>query len=336
LEAENNSSKHQKMANLQTSYVGLTLRNPLIVSSSGLADSIEKIKKIDKAGAGAVVLKSLFEEQINAEAGKLIEDNSYPEAADYIQNYTKSNRVDEYFKLIQEAKKEVSIPIFASINCVSGTDWVDFSKKVESAGADGLEINLFILPVDDDESSIYEAQYFDLVKKIRESINIPIVLKISSYFTNIIYMVNQFYRMGVNAVVMFNRIYEPDINIDNLSLTSAEVFSSPADLRNTLRWVSMVSDRQKEIQISASTGIHDSAAAIKVLLAGAQTAQLCSTLYKNGVDYLGTILSEMEKWMDEKGFESVGDFRGKMNYRSHKNPRTWERSQFMRYFSNRD
>ncbi|MEA1877953.1 MAG: dihydroorotate dehydrogenase-like protein [Bacteroidota bacterium] len=324
------------MANLQTSYVGLTLRNPLIVSSSGLADSIEKIKNIDKAGAGAVVLKSLFEEQINAEAGKLMEDNSYPEAADYIQNYTKSNKVDEYFKLIEEAKKETSIPIFASVNCVSGTDWIDFSKKVEAAGADGLEINLFILPVDASKSSVYESQYFDLVRKIRESIRIPIILKISSFFTNIIYMVNQFYQLGVNAVVLFNRMYEPDINIEDLSLSSAEVFSSPADLRNTLRWVSLVSDSQKDIQISASTGVHDSSAAIKVLLAGAQTVQLCSTLYKNGVDYLGTVISEMEAWMDEKGFDSIEDYRGKLNYRSHKNPRMWERSQFMRYFSNKD
>jgi len=324
------------MANLQTSYVGLTLRNPLIVSSSGLADSIEKIKSIDKAGAGAVVLKSLFEEQINAEAGKLLDDNSYPEAEDYIQNYTKSNRVDEYFKLIQDAKKETSIPIFASVNCVSGTDWIDFSKKVEAAGADGLEVNLFILPVDVDGSSKYEEQYFNLVRKIRESISIPIVLKISSYFTNILYMVDQFYNLGVNAVVLFNRMYEPDINIKDMSITTSEVFSSPADLRNTLRWVSLVSDHQKKIHISASTGVHDGSAAIKVLLAGAQTVQVCSILYKKGVNYLGDIISEIEMWMDEKEFADIDDFRGKMNYRSHKNPRMWERSQFMRYFSNRD
>lgn len=324
------------MANLQTSYVGLNLKNPLIVSSSGLADSLEKVKKIDQAGAGAVVLKSIFEEQINVEAGNLLEENSYPEAADYIQNYIKSNSVDKYFKLIQDAKKETSIPIFASVNCVSGTDWIDFSKKVEEAGADGLEVNLFILPIDGEESAKYEAQYFDLVRKIREAVKIPIILKISSYFTNILYMVNQFYNLGVNAVVLFNRMYEPDININDLSITSAEVFSSPSDLRNTLRWVSLVSDRLKDIQISGSTGVHDSAAAIKVLLAGAQTVQLCSTLYINGLDQIGVIVSEMEKWMDEKEFSEIQDFRGKMNYRSHKNPRMWERSQFMRYFSNRD
>ncbi len=324
------------MANLQTTYVGLNLRNPLIVSSSGLADSLEKIKKIDQAGAGAVVLKSLFEEQINVEAGLLIEENSYPEAADYIQNYTKSNSLDQYYQLIQDAKRETSIPIFASVNCVSGADWIDFSKRVEEAGADGLEVNLFILPIDGDESSKYEAQYFDLVRKIRAAIKIPIVLKISSYFTNILYMVNQFYKLGVEGVVLFNRMYEPDININDLSMTSSEIFSSPSDLRNTLRWVSLVTDRLKDIQISGSTGIHDSTGAIKVLLAGAQTVQICSTLYKNGLEQIGTILKEMEEWMDEKEFANIANFRGKMNYRSHSNPRTWERSQFMRYFSNRD
>lgn len=323
------------MANLSTSYVGFTLKNPVIVSSSGLVDSVEKIKKVELAGAGAVVLKSLFEEQINFEAGSLMEDNSYPEATDYIQNYTKSNTVDQYFKLIQDAKKEVSIPIFASINCVSGTDWVEFAKHVESAGANALEVNIFILPIDGEESSKYEEKYFDLVSKIRAAVKIPIVLKISSYFTNILYMVNKFYHLGVNAVVLFNRLYEPDINIKDMTITSSEVLSSPADIRNTLRWVSLVSDRLKNIQISGSTGVHDGEAAIKLLLAGAQTVQVCSTLYKNGVDYLEQIIGDMEAWMDEKGFETIAEFRGKMNYRSHSNPRMWERSQFMRYFSSR-
>lgn len=324
------------MANLSTSYVGIKLRNPLIVSSSGLADSLEKIKKIEEAGAGAVVLKSLFEEQINFEAGKLIEGNDYPEAADYIQNYTKSNRVDEYYQLIQDAKREVSIPVFASINCVSGTDWIGFAKNIEKAGADGLEVNIFILPVDEKDPGKYEEQYFTLVSKIRATVSIPIVLKISSYFTNILYMVNKFYHLGVNGVVLFNRLYAPDIDIKNMSITSADVFSSPSDLRNTLRWISLVSDRLKDIEISGSTGVHDYTAAVKVLLAGAQTVQVCSSLYKNGVPYLADIIKGVESWMDEKDFETVEEFRGRMNYRSHPNPRMWERSQFMKYFSNRD
>jgi dihydroorotate dehydrogenase (fumarate) len=323
------------MANLNTTYVGLSLRNPLIVSSSGLVDSVEKIKKIEKAGAGAVVLKSLFEEQINAEAGTLMQDNSYPEAADYIQNYTKSNSVDQYFKLIQQAKKEVSIPIFASINCVSGADWVDFARQVENAGADGLEVNLFILPVDGENPAKLEDQYFRLIESIRSAIKLPLILKISSYFTNILYMVNKFYHLGVDAVVMFNRLYEPDINIKEMTITSAEVFSSPADIRNTLRWVSLVTDRLKNIQVSGSTGIHDGEAVIKTLLAGAQTTQVCSALYKNGVDYLETMIKDLDEWMDQKGFSTIEEFRGKMNYKSHSNPRMWERSQFMRYFSSK-
>lgn len=323
------------MAKLNTSYVGLKLKNPLIVSSSGLADSAEKVVKIAEAGAGAVVLKSLFEEQINFEAGRMMEDQSYPEAADYIQNYTKSNSVDQYYQLISDAKKAVDIPVFASINCVTGTDWISFAKHVQNAGADALEVNLFLLPVDASDPGTYEKDYFTLVSKIRSTVSIPVVLKISSYFTNILYMVNKFYHLGANAVVLFNRLYEPDINLKDLSMISAEVFSSPADLRQTLRWVSLVTDRLKDIQISASTGIHDGEAALKVLLAGAQTAQVCSALYKHGVGYLADMLATMENWMDEKGFNSVDDLRGKMNYQSHPNPRMWERSQFMRYFSSK-
>ncbi len=323
------------MANLETTYLGMSLRNPLIVSSSGLADSFEKLKKIDELGAGAVVLKSLFEEQINFEADRLIEENSYPEAADYIQNYTKANSVDQYLNLIEKAKKELSLPVFASINCISGSDWIGFAKQIEEAGADGLELNVFILPVDGESSASYEDKYFRLVEKIRKVVDLPIVLKLSSYFTNILYVVNRFYQLGVNGVVLFNRLYEPDINLRDMQITSAEVFSNPSDLRNTLRWVSLVSDRLKNIEIAASTGVHDSSAAIKLLLAGSQTVQVCSTLYINGIDYLATMISELNEWMDEKEFASIADFRGAMNYKSHANPRMWERSQFMRYFSSR-
>jgi dihydroorotate dehydrogenase (fumarate) len=324
------------MADLTTSYVGLKLRNPVIVSSSGLADSLDKLKKIEAAGAGALVLKSLFEEQINHEAGRMIGDNSYPEAAHYILNYSKSNTLDKYLDLIENARKEVKIPVFASINCVSDRDWTDFAAKIEEAGADGLELNVFILPVDGESSAKYEARYFKLVEKVRNRIDIPIAVKMSGYFTNILYMVNNLYSIGANAVVLFNRLYEPDINIDEMKMTSAEVFSSPSDLRHSLRWISLVSDRQKDIQLSASTGVHDYKAIIKLLLAGANTVQVCSVLYRHGIEYLADMLQEMESWLDAKGYKSVDEIRGKMNYRTHKDPAIWERSQFMRYFSSRD
>ncbi len=324
------------MADLTTSYVGLKLRNPVIVSSSGLVDSVDKIKKVEAAGAGAVVLKSLFEEQINHEAGRMLSENAYPEAVDYIINYSKSNSLDQYLDLIENSKKVVNIPIFASINCVSGTDWTDFASKIEEAGADGLELNIYIIPVDGESSASYEEQYFKIVEKVRNTIKIPLVVKMSGYFTNILYMVNKLYAIGVNAVVLFNRLYEPDINIEEMKMTSAEVFSSPADLRHSLRWISLVSDRQKDIQLSASTGVHDFKAVIKLLLAGANTVQVCSALYKNGVGYLTQMLNELDSWMDFKGIKSADEIRGTMNYRSFKDPGIWERSQFMRYFSNRD
>ncbi len=324
------------MADLTTLYAGLKLRNPIIVSSSGLVDSVAKIKKIEAAGAGAVVLKSLFEEQINHEAGRMMTDNAYPEAADYILNYSRSNSVDQYLDLIENVKKEVNIPIFASINCVSDTDWIGFASKMQAAGADGLELNIFILPVDGNSSTVYEEQYFKLVEKVRNTIDIPLIIKMSSYFTNILYMVNKLYAIGANAVVMFNRLYEPDINIEEMKMTSAEVFSSPSDLRQTLRWISLVSDRQKDIQLSASTGVHDYKAIVKLLLAGASTVQVCSVLYKNGVDHLTQMIGDLETWMDSRNMESVDMMRGKMSYRNHKDPGIWERSQFMRYFSNRD
>lgn len=324
------------MADLTTSYVGLKLRNPIIVSSSGLVDSVEKIKKLEAAGAGAVVLKSLFEEQINHEAGRMISENAYPEAADYILNYSKSNSVDLYLDLIENSKKEVKIPVFASINCVSSNDWTDFASKVEKAGADGLELNIFILPVDGESSASYEELYFKLVEKIRKKIKIPLIVKISGYFTNILYMVNKLYAIGANAVVLFNRLYEPDINIDEMKMTSSEVFSSPSDIRSSLRWISLVSDQHKEIQLSASTGVHDYKGIVKLILAGATTVQVCSVLYKNGIDYLTVMLSEVDAWMDSKEIKNLAEIRGTMNYRNFKDPGIWERSQFMRYFSNRD
>jgi len=323
------------MADLTTSYVGLKLRNPIIVSSSGLVDSFDKIKNIQAAGAGAVVMKSLFEEQINHEAGRMIAGNDYPEAEDYILNYSKSNSVDQYLDIIEKAKKELEIPVFASINCVSEKDWTDFARKIEEVGADGLELNVFMLPMDGDSSSMYEDKYFKLVEKVRNRINIPLVVKMSSYFTNILYMVNKLYAIGANAVTLFNRLYEPDINIEDMKMTSAEVFSSPADLRHTLRWISLVSDRKKDIHLSASTGVHDYQAVAKLLLAGATTVQVCSVLYKNGIEYLSQMIKDLDSWMDARGLDSVDSIRGTLSYRNHKDPSIWERSQFMRYFSNR-
>lgn len=324
------------MADLKTMYVGLTLENPIIVSSSGLVDHIDKVRRIADNGPGAIVLKSLFEEQILFDANRLIDDYSYPEAADYIQGYSKSHSVEEYLELISQAKKRINQPVIASINCISGTDWVSFAKQIQDAGADALELNVFILPVDGEAPERMEKSYLDIMARVRQVISIPLIAKISPYFSNLVHMVHQFHAIGLQGVVLFNRLYEPDINLKDMKITSSEVFSSPEDLRQTLRWISLVSDKYRKIDISGSTGVHDGEAAIKLLLAGATTVQVCSVIYIKGPEYLKTILGTIGNWMEEKNFETIDDFRGKMSYRNYADPRTWERSQFMRYYSNRE
>ena len=320
--------------NLETKYLGLTLRNPVIVSSSGLTDSVEKIKRLEKQGAGAVVLKSLFEEQINFEVSRMLEHSDYPEAEDYIRNYSKNNSVEEYLNLIERAKRETAIPIIASINCISATDWLSFAKRIEEAGADALEINVFYFPTDKKmKGDDYERIYYDLANKLKDEVNLPIAFKLGSNFTNLVRVVDELYYRGVKGVVLFNRFYEPDIDVDNMKFRAGEVFTSPSDISKSLRWVGIISDKNTEVDIAASTGVHDGKAVAKQLLAGADAVMVCSALYKNGPDYLGIILHEFKLWMEKFGYESISDFQGKMSYSKLKDPAVYERSQFMKYFS---
>jgi dihydroorotate dehydrogenase (fumarate) len=322
------------MANLQTSYLGLKLKNPIIVSSSALTNSVEKIKKLEEKGAAAVVLKSLFEEQINYETGSLLQHKGYPEAGDYILHYAKEHSLKEYLTLLKEAKNVVSIPVIASINCVSEKDWTSYAKEFEDAGADALELNIHIVVSDRDiVSADVEQKYIDILKKVKQKTTIPIATKIGYHFTNIGHMVDRLNAYGAEGVVLFNRFYEPDIDIDNMKFTSAEIFSNPSDIRNSLRWIGIVSALIPNIQISASTGVHDGKGAIKMLLAGAKTVQVCSTLYKNGIEELTKIIQEISDWMDSKNYERIADFRGIMNYKDIKDPLVYERAQFMKYFS---
>ena len=322
------------MADLRTQYLGLDLRNPIIVSSSGLTSSIEQIIEAEDAGAGAVVLKSLFEEQLKYEAGQLLGNNDYPEADDYILNYTKDNSVADYLTLIENAKKKVKIPVIASVNCVSSSDWIDFSKKMEAAGADALEVNVFFLPVDKERSpEDYEMVYFDLAEKLKDLLSIPVAFKLGRQFSNLLNLVNRLYQRKVNGVVLFNRFYEPDIDIDQMKLISSAIFSSPSDIRQTLRWVGILSDYIEHIDMAASTGVHDGKSAIKLLLAGATAVQVCSVLYKNGIGFLSDIVKELNDWMDQKGFHNLEEMRGRLSYRNISDPSFYERAQFMKYFS---
>ncbi len=325
------------MAKLETRYLGLQLKNPVIISSSGLSNNISKIEKLAENGAGAIILKSIFEEQIRMEAGSMLKGSDYPEAEDYIMAYSKNNALENYLKLIEEAKSQVQIPIIASINCVSSAEWISFARNMEEAGADAIELNVFILPTSaKDTSKSYEELYFSLITKIKKVISIPVSVKIGQHFSNIPAFVNSLMGYGADGVVLFNRFYAPDINLDTLTFTSSEVFSSPADIRFPLRWVGIVSSLVPKLDICASTGIHDAKGVIKQILAGAKAVQVCSVIYKNGPEYLKKIIAELNDWMDLHNFSDLRELRGRMSYKNIPDPAVFERSQFMRYFSNFD
>ena len=322
------------MASLKTKYLGLELNSPLVISSSGLTDNLDKLRIAEDSGAGAVVLKSLFEEQINHQAGLLAESVDYPEASDYVSYYTKSHSLDNYLKLISSARDSLHIPVIPSINCVTKEDWISFAARIEEAGADALEINVFFLPVDKNITpAAAEKIYFDLIQEVKKTIKIPVSVKLGQRFSNLLNLVDQLCNRGVNGVVLFNRFFEPDIDINTMNISPASVFSTPEDKRYVLRWVAMVDAMIETIDIAASTGVHSGEDAVKYLLSGADAVQVCSVLYKNGVEYLKEMNNSLSEWMEQKGFESIGSFRGKLNYNSVSEPRKYERSQFMRYFS---
>jgi len=329
------------MVNLETTYLGLKLKNPLVAASSGLTGSAGKIKKLEEAGIGAVVLKSLFEEQINNEVSSMlrldVHNVSYPEAEDYIKNYLRHNSLTRHLDLIHEVRQSVSIPVIASVNCISDREWTHFAKDFQEAGADALELNIFYVPVDRfEEPGVIERLYVDVLNKVRKEVTIPVSVKIGLYHSNITGMVYKLKANGAKGVVMFNRFYEPDINLDTLELTSSDIYSSPVEIRHTLRWVGLVTSEVPDIDIAASTGIHDGKAVLKQLLAGAKVAQLCSTLYVNRLDIISSIISEINQFMKSWNFRSIEEFRGRLSYRKIPDPMLYERSQFMKYFSGKD
>ena len=325
------------MVKLETSYMGLNLKNPIIVGSSGLTNSVENIVEIERNGAAAVVMKSLFEEQINFLVNKTIAQdmtgNAYPEADDYIRHYTRQNDVTKYLNTLREAKSKVKIPVIASINCITGVEWTSFARVVEEAGADGLELNIFVLPSDPSRSSEQnEAIYFEILDKVLKEVDIPVAVKISYYFSSLARVITQLSWKNISGIVLFNRFFSPDIDIENFEVKTSNVFSSPAELAISLRWIAMMSAHIKT-DLAASTGIHDGKAMIKQLLAGAKAVQVASVLYKKGFREIKSMLDELENWMERKNFNSIDQFRGKMSVESAQNPAAYERVQFMKHFS---
>jgi dihydroorotate dehydrogenase (fumarate) len=318
--------------------MGLNLKNPIIAGSSGLSENIDTLISLEKAGVAAVVLKSLFEEEILQEMQSSIskmnsESLLYPEVIDYYEYLdTPKQGAEKYLDLIAEAKKKLSIPVIASINCITASQWTYFPKRIEQAGADAIELNLFIMPSDLKRSvAENEKVYFDIINEVKKNVSIPISVKISYHFSNLAQMIKNLSETGIASIVLFNRFYSPDIDIEKLELTSGNVLSSPSDLGLSLRWVALMHGRVG-CNISASTGIHDGKALIKQLLAGADTVQVTSAIYKNGHGIISEMLKELSDWMKRKNYNSIADFKGIMSSKNIENPAGYERVQFMKYF----
>jgi dihydroorotate dehydrogenase (fumarate) len=257
----------------------------------------------------------------------------YPEAEDYISNYTKENDVSNYLKLIRDCKANVKIPIIASINCVSSSEWISFAHKIEEAGADALELNIFILPSDPQRTAEKnEKVYFDIAQQIVKQLNIPVAIKLSYYFSSLAKTMLKLSWTGINGIVLFNRFFSPDIDIDKFVVTPTNVYSSPEELAISLRWVAMLSDRL-HCDIAASTGVHAGPDVVKQLLAGAKAVQIASTVYKNGNKVIGEMVEFLDSWMDKHKFKSTSDFIGNMSYKRTDNPAGYERVQFMKHFA---
>lgn len=316
--------------------MGLNIKSPLIIGSSGFTNSVENIVKFEKLGAGAVILKSLFEEQIMHEANFSLNQNSanyYPEAEDYIRNYTKQNSVQNYLELIKDAKSKVAIPIIASINCSSANEWTSFAKSIEAAGADGIELNIFVLPSDFNKSGKENEQiYFDIVNKVKSVSNLPLSIKVSYHFSSLASTIEKLSWTGIKSITLFNRFFSPDIDIKKMEVKPSFVLSKAEDIGISLRWIALLSSHLR-CELSASTGVHNGEALIKQLLVGAQTVQIASVLYKDGIESVLTILETLNKWMDEKGFVDISSFRGKLSIDKTTNPGAYERVQFMKHFA---
>lgn len=325
------------MSSLTTTYMGLTLKNPIIAASSGLTNSIENIKAIEANCAGAVVLKSLFEEEIIMET----KDNMnkmqasgfiYPETLDYFDFDNMEDPVANFLKLISDAKKSVSIPIIASVNCVTADKWPDFAKRIQDAGADAIELNIFALPSDFHRTAEQNEQlYFDIINRVTGIINIPVSVKISPYNASLGSFIKRLGETPIKSIVLFNRFYNPDFDIHTLDYTSGSVFSTPAEFAMPLRWIAIMADRT-ECDLAASTGVHDGNAVVKALLAGASATQIASTLYKNGFEHIQLMIRQIEDWMKEKGYKSIVDFKGKLSQEKGHDPAAFERVQFMKHF----
>jgi dihydroorotate dehydrogenase (fumarate) len=318
----------------------LELRNPIIVASCGLANTTEKVERCEDAGAGAVVLKSLFEEQIDLESKDLVAEQSWlyghPEAFDYASGMSKELGPRDYLELVENAKSSTTIPVIASLNCISPKWWADYARQIELSGADGLELNISIMPSNPDRTGQdVEKLYLEVLETVCANVKIPIAVKVGPYFSSFGQVALGLSRAGAKALVLFNRFYRLDIDVDKMQLKAGYRFSSPDEMSRSLRWIALLAGRI-ECDLAASTGVHDGFGVIKQLLVGATAVQVCSVLYLKGLSQIRGMLETIENWMADHDFSSIGDFRGRLSQMESDKPELYERLQYIRALTGSD
>lgn len=321
---------------LQSTYMGLKLNSPIIVSACTLSEQLDNIVKMEDNGAGAVVMFSLFEEQIRKEEARMntvMSETSYafPEALDYFPDLDDFNvGVDEYLDNIRKAKERVNIPIIGSLNGITTEGWIDYSKQIEQAGADGLEVNIFFIPADITmSSSEVEHRYLNIIEAIKSNVKIPVAVKLNPYFSATGNMAMRMKNSGADALVLFNRFYQPDFDINELVLKTDLHYSESSEIRLPLLWIALLFEKVK-LSLAATTGVQSAVEVVKYLLAGADVVMTASSLYKNGIPYLKTMNKELQDWMYMMGFEDITSFRGSMSQQNVSDPTAFERANYIR------
>lgn len=326
--------------NLSTTYLGLKLRSPLVPSAAQpLTENVDNIKRMEDAGAAAVVLHSLFEEQLSLERRELFENltqgtDSFAEALTYFPEPMEFHVGPElYLSNIKKAKAAVQIPVIASLNGSTAGGWVEYARKIEQAGADAIELNIYWIPTDPSLSSIrIEDTYVEILRSVKEQVDIPVAVKLSPFFTNFANMARRLEAAGADGLTLFNRFYQPDMDLESLEVTPNILLSTPMAMRVPLRWIAILRD-QVGLSLAATSGIHRATDAIKMLMAGADVTMMCSSLLRHGVKHLTTVENEIRAWMEEHEYESVAQLKGSMSQKNCPDPAAFERAQYMRAVS---
>lgn len=324
---------------LSTTYLGLKLRSPLVAAASPLSEEIDSIKQMEEAGAAAVVLHSLFEEQLRQDSAELVHNleqgtESFAEALTYFPEPEEFRLgPEEYLKHIAKAKKAVKIPIIASLNGSSVGGWTKYAKAIQQAGADALELNIYNIPTDMELTSAeIEQSYLDIVKAVKAEVTIPVAVKLSPFFTNFANMAKRLDKAGANGLVLFNRFYQPDIDLETLEIKPNILLSTPMAMRVPLRWVAMLYGKLR-CNLAATSGIHRASDSLKMLMAGADITMLCSALIRHGARQVGVVERDMMAWMEEHEYESVTQLKGSLSQKNCADPSAFERAQYMKAIS---